>query len=86
MANADPSPADSLRHPLGSWLRSATFLVLFAGLYSTLYVLLRLEDHAMLMGSLMVFGMLSAVMIATRKIDWAAFSAAVLSPARASNA
>jgi inner membrane protein len=75
-----------LRHPLGSWLRSATFLALFAGLYSSLYVLLRLEDHALLMGSLMVFAMLSAVMIATRKLDWSAFSAAVLSPARPSNA
>lgn len=75
-----------LRHPLGSWVRSALFLVLFAGLYASLYVLLRLEDHALLMGSLMVFGMLSAVMIATRRIDWSAFSAAVLSPARTSNA
>lgn len=75
-----------LRHPLGNWRRSAAFLALFAGLYATLYVVLRLEDHALLMGSLMVFAMLSAVMIATRRLDWSAFGAALLVPGARSKA
>ena len=39
-------------------------------LYAVLYVLLQAEDHALLMGSLLLFAALTAVMITTRKIDW----------------
>ena len=59
-----------LRHPLGTTKRTTVFLGIFASLYASLYVLLRSEDHALLMGSLMVFGILALVMIATRKVDW----------------
>lgn len=59
-----------LRHPLGTWKRTAAFFVLFAGLYATLYLLLMTEDHALLMGSILVFGILAVVMIATRRLDW----------------
>jgi inner membrane protein len=61
-----------LRHPLGSLARTAAFTLVFAGLYGALYVLLKSEDHALLLGSLMVFAMLAAAMIATRKLDWGA--------------
>ncbi len=63
-----------LRHPLGSSARTAAFATLFAALYGALYVLLRSEDHSLLLGALLVFGMLAAIMILTRKIDWAALS------------
>jgi inner membrane protein len=59
-----------LRHPLGTFLRTATFFAMFVGLYGTLFVLLKSEDHALLMGSLMVFAVLAVAMIATRKLDW----------------
>ena len=59
-----------LRHPLETLRRTAAFFALFVGLYAALYTLLQSEDNALLMGSLMVFGLLAFTMIATRKIDW----------------
>ncbi|MGZ5098163.1 MAG: cell envelope integrity protein CreD [Usitatibacter sp.] len=64
-----------LRHPLGSLRRAAGFFSMFVGLYGTLYVLLKSEDHALLMGSAMVFAVLAVAMIATRKLDWGAVGA-----------
>jgi inner membrane protein len=69
-----------LRHPLRSALRTAFFAVLFCGLYGALYVLLGSEDHALLLGSLLVFGVLAAVMLLTRKLDWAALSGRLRQP------
>ena len=63
-----------LRHPLGSWLRAAAFFGIFAALYGTLYTLLQSEDNALLMGSLVTFGILALVMLATRKVDWSGVS------------
>jgi inner membrane protein len=54
--------------------RTAAFGALFSALYGALYVLLRSEDHSLLLGALLVFGMLAAVMILTRKLDWAALA------------
>jgi inner membrane protein len=62
--------ATYLRHSLGSLARTLVALVLFAGLYAALYVLLLSEDHALLIGSVMVFALLALVMLATRKLDW----------------
>lgn len=59
-----------LRHPLGTRARTAAFFAIFVGLYGSLYVLLRSEDHALLMGSLMVFLLLAIAMAATRKLEW----------------
>ena len=67
-----------LWHPMGSFLRSVAFLFLFIGLYASLYVLLKSEDHALLMGSVMVFGVLSVAMIATRRLDWSSLSRRML--------
>jgi inner membrane protein len=63
-----------LRHPLGNALRTAMVGGLFCGLYAALYVLLKSEDHALLLGALLVFFALAVVMVATRKLDWAALS------------
>jgi len=63
-----------LRHPLGTRPRTIAFLALFVALYGTLYVLLLSEDHALLMGALLVFGVLAMVMMLTRKLDWSALS------------
>jgi inner membrane protein len=38
--------------------------------YAVLYVILRSEDYALLLGSLLVFGALAALMLATRRLDW----------------
>lgn len=59
-----------LRAPLGTWARTGAFLGLFVTLYGALYALLRSEDHALLAGSVLVFGVLAAGMIATRRVDW----------------
>lgn len=69
-----------LRHPLGTAGRTAVFFVLFVGLYGSLYVLLRLEDHALLVGSFAVFALLAMVMVLTRKVDWAQLSLPGLRP------
>jgi inner membrane protein len=42
-----------------------------AALYGLLYGILSSEDYALLMGALLVFGVLAAVMVLTRKVDWA---------------
>ena len=57
-------------HVLHSWLRGGGFTAALAGLYAMLYALLSAEDYALLMGSLLVFGLLAAVMVLTRKLDW----------------
>ena len=41
-----------------------------ATLYTMLYWILRSEDYSLLMGSLLLFGVLATLMIATRHIDW----------------
>jgi inner membrane protein len=55
-------------------LRGWTQGVLMAGalsvLYGCLYLLLRLEDYALLAGSIGVFAMLALVMFLTRRVDW----------------
>lgn len=55
-------------------LRSKANGFVFAGLltalYSALYGILQSEDNALLMGSLLVFGLLALVMVITRKVDW----------------
>ena len=55
-------------------LRSARRGLLLAGfvavLYGALYGLLASESHALMLGSLLVFGMLATLMLATRHVDW----------------
>lgn len=46
------------------------FASLLTALYGALYGILASEDNALVMGSLLVFGLLALVMIITRKVDW----------------
>ena len=62
-------------HVLKSTRRGVLFALALSALYSLLYVLLRVEDHALLMGSLLVFACLAAAMVATRRVDWYAVAA-----------
>ena len=55
---------------LRSWGRAAGFAVMLTALYGVLYCLLASEDSAFLMGSLLLFSVLAAVMWFTRKLDW----------------
>lgn len=57
---------------LKSWLRARIIGGLLMGLYAALYVLLNLEAYSLLIGSLLLFIALAAVMWGTRKIDWSA--------------
>jgi len=70
-------------HVLKSRRRGISFAGALAALYGLLYVLLRAEDHALLMGSLLVFGCLAAAMVATRKVDWYRIGANGPPPAKA---
>jgi inner membrane protein len=46
------------------------FLIAILFLYSLLYGLLSAEDYALLMGSLLVFVVLSLIMMLTRTVNW----------------
>lgn len=47
-----------------------------AGLHAMLYVILQLEDFALLMGAMLLFVLLAILMLATRTIDWYALPGA----------
>jgi inner membrane protein len=55
---------------LRGWSRAWRFGVKLALLFAVLYGLLLSEDNALLMGALLVFACLAAVMMLTRRIDW----------------
>lgn len=46
-----------------------------SALYALLYIILQAEDHALVMGSLLLFAVLSAIMLGTRRFDWYALTA-----------
>jgi inner membrane protein len=68
-------------HVLGSLLRGLGFATMIATLYAALYGLLISEDNAMVMGAGLLFAILAAIMIVTRKVDWYALAANVSPPA-----
>ncbi|WP_342623979.1 cell envelope integrity protein CreD [Pseudomonas alkylphenolica] len=59
-----------LSHVLHSLLRAMGFALGLAVLYGMLYGLLSAEDYALLMGSLLLFGLLGVFMVLTRRLDW----------------
>jgi len=61
-------------HVLGGVRRGAPFAAGIGLLYGFLYVLLQLEQSALLVGSLALFAVLAGIMISTRHVDWYAFS------------
>lgn len=62
--------AHYLRHVLGGWRPGLLMSGLLTALYGVLYGILISEDNALMMGSLLLFGVLAAIMTATRKLDW----------------
>lgn len=58
------------RHMLGSTRAGAVFGAGIALLYGALWSLLQMEQTALVIGSLLLFTMLAAVMVATRRVDW----------------
>jgi inner membrane protein len=55
---------------LASARAGAAFGAALAALYAMLYALLQAEDYSLLGGSLLLFGLLATVMLATRGVDW----------------
>ena len=55
---------------LKSWKRGLGFALMLSALYGALYGLLISENNALLMGSLLLFGVLASAMWITRRIDW----------------
>lgn len=60
-----------LRHVLCGWTPALGMGGLLLALFGVLYGILIAEDNALVMGSLLMFGVLAAVMVATRRVDWA---------------
>ena len=59
-----------IAHVLGSWQRGTLIGAMLAVLYGVLFVILRSEDNALLMGSILLFAFIAAIMVGTRKVDW----------------
>jgi inner membrane protein len=55
---------------LRSTERGLGFGAMLTMLYAAIYGLLISEDNALVLGSLMLFCLLAAVMFVTRKVDW----------------
>ncbi|RZA14544.1 MAG: cell envelope integrity protein CreD, partial [Lysobacteraceae bacterium] len=67
---------------LRSNLRGAGFAAMLGLLYAVLYGLLLSEDNALVLGSGLLFAILAAVMVATRKVDWYQLAMRGSAPAR----
>lgn len=59
-----------LSHVLRSRARGIGFAAGLTLLYGALYGLLISEDNALVLGSLLLFAVLAAIMVVTRRIDW----------------
>ncbi len=69
---------------LRSAARALGFGVALTLLYGALYGLLNSENNALVLGSILLFAVLAAVMVVTRKVDWYQVGkGAVVSPAKA---
>jgi inner membrane protein len=55
---------------LRSALRGSVAGVAMSGVYALLYALVLSEDYALLLGAIVLFVALAAVMLVTRRIDW----------------
>jgi inner membrane protein len=53
-----------------SFAKGAATLVLFLVLYGLLYLILGMEDYALLAGAILGFALLATIMFATLKVDW----------------
>lgn len=59
-----------LSHVLHNWRRGMGFGTALTLLYGALYGLLISENNSLVLGSLLLFAVLAALMVATRKVDW----------------
>lgn len=57
-------------HMLKSWSRGLPFGLGIGVLYGLLFVLLQIEQTALLIGAVALFAVLAAIMLLTRRIDW----------------
>ncbi|OGT88323.1 MAG: hypothetical protein A2514_01415 [Gammaproteobacteria bacterium RIFOXYD12_FULL_61_37] len=55
---------------LGSLAGGGIFTGMLALLYGVLFLIVRSEDNALLMGSVLLFVVLAGVMLVTRRVDW----------------
>lgn len=55
---------------LGTWRRAGFIGSMLAGLYALLFVLLSMETWSLVIGSLLLFAALGAIMYATRHVNW----------------
>lgn len=62
---------------LRGWQRGVGLGAFVGVLYAALYGLLASEDNALLLGSLLLFGLLALMMVMTRRVDWYAMGARV---------
>lgn len=58
------------RFVLGSMRAGVLFGVALGALYGALYLLLQMEQAALVLGALLLFAVLAGVMAATRRLDW----------------
>jgi inner membrane protein len=71
-----------LSHVLRSRARGLGFAAMLATLYAALYGLLVSEDNALVLGSGLLFLILAAIMVVTRKLDWYALGRVRVEPGR----
>lgn len=64
------------RSVLGTRKGALSVAGMLVGLYGYLFVVLQSQDYALLLGSLILFAVLAAVMALTRKLDWSQLSLA----------
>ena len=50
--------------------RGILALIAFSGAYGLIYLLMKSEDYALLIGSVSAFGAVALTMYVTRKLDW----------------
>ena len=73
---ASACSASTCRRVLRSRRARLGFAAMLTALYGALYGLLVSEDNALVLGSLLLFAILAAIMLATRRIDWYSAAAA----------
>ena len=62
------------RHMLGAWRAGGGFGAGVALLYGLLWSLLRMEQWALAIGSVLLFALLAVAMVLTRRVDWYALT------------
>ncbi|WP_374339451.1 cell envelope integrity protein CreD [Leeia sp.] len=74
------------RYMLGSRGRALGFFLMLSILYGALYGLLQSEESALLLGTLLLFAVLTTIMLLTRRLDWYQVGAPTPQPAVAPTA